>query len=153
MKGKLKEWLKNNGKEMLGKTLDKVGENTSIPILSNLIEGIGESLMTDKDLTPEQKAEAKALIEAELKRLEIIESNLTSRWVADVSSTNKLAQTARPITLHFISTLLLSYFVTGYFGIHLPTEYTSLLIVIVPTVYGGYFALREFGKHSQRKNK
>ena len=151
-KGRLKKWLKENGKNALGGILDTIGESTNIPIASKLIEGIGESLMDDPELTSEQKEEASEVIKMELRELEIIETNLTARWVADVGSDNKLAKTARPLTLHFISLLLLSYFVTAYFGIHLHSEYTSLLIVIVPTVYGGYFALREFGKHSQRKN-
>jgi len=152
-KGKLKKWLKENGKHALGSILDTIGESTSIPFASNIIEGIGERLMGDNEISEEDKQEVAEIIRLELQELEIIEGNLTDRWIADVSSDNKLAKTARPLTLHFISLLLLSYFITGYFGIHLPSEYTSLLIVIVPTVYGGYFALREFGKHSQRKNK
>jgi len=151
-KGVLKKWLKENGKNALGNILDTIGESTSIPFASKLIEGIGESLMDDPELTSEQKEQATEIIKMELRELEIIEENLTARWVADVGSDSKLAKNARPLTLHFISLLLLSYFVTAYFGIYLPSEYTSLLIVIVPTVYGGYFALREFGKHSQRKN-
>jgi hypothetical protein len=151
-KGVLKKWLKENGKNALGNILDTIGESTSIPFASKLIEGIGESLMDDPELTSEQKEQATEIIKMELRELEIIEENLTTRWVADVGSDSKLAKNARPLTLHFISLLLLSYFVTAYFGIYLPSEYTSLLIVIVPTVYGGYFALREFGKHSQRKN-
>lgn len=152
-KGRLKKWLKEKGKDALGNTLNTIGENTSIPILSNIIESIGESLMNDPDLTTEEKAEAAEIIKAELELLAVREQEVTKRWVSDMGSDNKLAKTARPLTLHFISLLLLSYFICGYSGIYLPTEYTSLLIVIVPTVYGGYFALREFGKHSARKNK
>ena len=108
--------------------------------------------MDDSELTDEQKAIAADIIKSELEELRVVEENLTARWVADVSSDSNLSKSARPLTLHFISLLLLSYFVTGYCGIHLPQEYTSLLIVVIPTVYGGYFALREFGKHSHRKN-
>ena len=153
MKGKLKEWLKTNGKNALGKTLDLVGESTSIPIASKLLEGIGEALMDDPELTELEKKEVSELLALEFDLLKIEQQELTKRWQSDMDSDNKLAKTARPITLHFISVLLLSYFVTGYCGIYLPSEYTSLLIVIIPTVYGGYFALREFGKHSKRKNK
>ena len=152
MKGKLKKWLKENGRDTLGKILDTVGESTNIPFASKILENIGENLMDDPELTDEQKAVATDLIRMEIEELRIVEENLTSRWVADVSSDSKLSKSARPLTLHFISLLLLSYFVTGYCCIHLPQEYTSLLIVVIPTVYGGYFALREFGKHSHRKN-
>lgn len=148
-KGKLKKWFQEDGKHLAGKVLQIGGELTG----QDWIESVGKNLLGDPDVSKEDKETIKALKDADIRELEIIERNLTDRWVADVSSDNKLAKTARPLTLHFISLLLLSYFVTGYFGIHLPSEYTSLLIVIVPTVYGGYFALREFGKHSQRKNK
>jgi hypothetical protein len=148
-KGKLKKWFQEDGKHLAGKVLQIGGELTG----QDWIESVGKNLLGDPDVSKEDKETIKALKDADLRELEIIERNLTDRWVADVSSDNKLAKTARPLTLHFISLLLLSYFITGYFGIHLPSEYTSLLIVIVPTVYGGYFALREFGKHSQRKNK
>ena len=152
-KGRLRDWLKTKGKDTLGKSLDFIGEHTSIPILSNLIEGIGENLMDDPELSAEEKVEAASIIKEELDLLKVEQQEVTKRWASDMGSDNKLAKTARPITLHFISLLMLSYFVVGYCGIHLPTEYTSLLIVIVPTVYGGYFALREFGKHSKRNNK
>jgi len=152
-KGKLKEWLKSKGKDTLGETLNLIGESTNIPIASKLLEGIGEALMDDPTLTEEEKKEASELLALEFDLLKVEQQELTKRWESDMSSDNLLSKTARPITLHFISVLLLSYFVTGYFGIYLPSEYTSLLIVIIPTVYGGYFALREFGKHSKRKNK
>jgi len=152
VKGKLKRWLNDNGRDALGRILDTVGESTNIPFASKIIENIGESLMDDPDLTDDQKAIAADIVKLELEELRVVEENLTARWVADVSSDSKLSKSARPLTLHFISLLLLSYFVTGYCGIHLPQEYTSLLIVVIPTVYGGYFALREFGKHSHRKN-
>jgi len=153
MKGKLQIWLKEKGKSALGNTLNTIGKKTSIPILSNIIEGIGESLMDDPELTPEEKAEAAEIIKAELDYLKIEQQEVTKRWESDNASDSTLSRTARPLTLHFISVLLLSYFVVGYCGVYLPPEYTSLLIVIVPTVYGGYFALREFGKHSKNKFK
>jgi len=71
MKGKLKEWLKTNGKNALGKTLDLVGESTNIPIASKLLEGIGESLMNDPTLTEEDKKEVAELINLQLEEAKI----------------------------------------------------------------------------------
>jgi hypothetical protein len=70
-KGKLKEWFKNNGKNVMGEALDLIGENTSIPILSNVLEGWGESLKDDPDLTPEQKEEVLELLKLEIEEQEI----------------------------------------------------------------------------------
>lgn len=69
MKGKLKKWLKENGKNSLGTVLDKIGENTSIPIASGIIESIGESLMDDPELTPEQQKELAEIMNEELSLL------------------------------------------------------------------------------------
>jgi len=147
--GKLINWIKTNGKNSLGNVLDIVGEFTG----KEMIEKIGESLKDDPEISVEEHKELNKLLELEMDYQKTLEIELTKRWESDNESDNKLSKTARPITLHFISLLLLSYFVMGYLKVYLPSEYTSLLIVIIPTVYGGYFALREFGKHSKRKNK
>ncbi len=152
-KGRLKKWLKSKGKDALGNTLDVIGENTSIPVLSSLIEGIGEKLMSDPNLSEQDKQEAAEIIKQELEYYKIEQQEISKRWDSDSKSGNVLAKTARPITLHFISLLILTYFITGYCGVVVPEEYSSLLKVLVPVVYGGYFALREFGKHSERKNR
>ena len=152
-KGKLKEWLKANGKNALGHALEFAGGEVPIPILGGAIEWVGNQLMDDPDLSIEDKEEVAEIIALELEALKIEQKEISKRWASDMESDSKLSKTARPLTLHFISLLLLSYFVMGYFKVYLPTEYTSLLIVIIPTVYGGYFALREFGKHSKNKNK
>jgi len=147
--GKLFKLAKEKFPDILGKGIEIFGDLTGRESLENL----GEWIQDKVNPSPIDKIELDKARELDLQEMEIIESNITSRWESDNESDNKLSKTARPITLHFISLLLLSYFVMGYLKVYLPSEYTSLLIVIIPTVYGGYFALREFGKHSKRKNK
>lgn len=80
MKGKLKEWLKANGKNTLGKTLDLVGSSTNIPIASKLLEGIGNALMDDPDLSHEDKIEVAQMMQFELKELDLrLKDNADSR--------------------------------------------------------------------------
>ena len=80
MKGKLKEWLKSNGKNALGKTLDLVGSSTNIPIASKLLEGIGNTLMDDTNLSPEDKIEVAEMMQFELKELDLrLKDNSDSR--------------------------------------------------------------------------
>lgn len=146
---KLFKTAKEKFPEVLGKGIEIFGDLTGRESLENL----GSWIQDKVNPSPIDQIELNKAKEYDLQELEIIEQNITDRWESDNESDNKLSKTARPITLHFISVLLLSYFVMGYVGIYLPSEYTSLLIVIIPTVYGGYFALREFGKHSKRKNK
>ena len=147
--GKLFKLAKEKFPDILGKGIEIFGDLTG----KESIENLGNWIQDKANPSPIDKIELENARKLDLEELEIIERNLTDRWKSDNESGNKLAKTARPITLHFMSALLLSYFVMGYFKVYLPSEYTSLLIVIVPTVYGGYFALREFGKHSERKNK
>ena len=147
--GKLFKLAKEKFPDILGKGIEIFGDLTGRDSLENL----GEWIQDKVNPSPIDQIALDNAKKLDLEELEIIERNLTDRWKSDNESGNKLAKTARPITLHFMSALLLSYFVMGYLKVYLPSEYTSLLIVIVPTVYGGYFALREFGKHSERKNK
>jgi len=146
---KLFKFAKEKLPGAIGKGLEIFGDLTGKESLENL----GNWIQGQTTLTPLEEIEFNKARELDLMEMQIIEENITSRWESDNESDNKLSKTARPITLHFISLLLLSYFVMGYLKVYLPSEYTSLLIVIIPTVYGGYFALREFGKHSKRKNK
>lgn len=80
MKGKLKEWLKTNGKNALGKTLDLVGGSTNIPFASKLLEGIGEALMDDPEITEVDKADIANMMQFELKELDLrLKDNADSR--------------------------------------------------------------------------
>ena len=146
---KLFKFAKEKLPDAIGKGLEIFGDLTG----KESIENLGNWIQGQTTLSPIDQIEFNKARELDLMEMQIIEENITSRWQSDNESDNKLSKTARPITLHFISLLLLSYFVMGYLKVYLPSEYTSLLIVIIPTVYGGYFALREFGKHSKRKNK
>jgi len=146
---KLFKLAKEKFPDVLGKCIEIFGDLTGRESLENL----GGWIQDKVNPSPIDQIALDKARDYDLQEMEIIESNITSRWESDNESDNKLSKTARPITLHFISALLLSYFVMGYLKVYLPSEYTSLLIVIIPTVYGGYFALREFGKHSKRKNK
>ena len=80
MKGKLKEWLKTNGKNALGKTLDLVGSSTNIPIASKLLESIGNSLIDDPELSPDDKLEVADMMQFELSELDLrFKDNADSR--------------------------------------------------------------------------
>lgn len=70
-KGKLKNWLKENGKEVAGTALDFIGENTSIPVISSIIEGIGENLKGDPELSIEKLNEVQSIIDSELEELKL----------------------------------------------------------------------------------
>jgi|10_taG_2_1085330.scaffolds.fasta_scaffold123205_3 hypothetical protein len=141
MKGKLKKWLKENGKNSLGKLLDKVGENTSIPIASGIIESIGESLMDEDDLTPEQKQELAKLINEELK---IIQSNITDRWKSDNEQPLKLPKLIRPIVLAYTWVVITAIVIIESCSISIISS--SLVLSMCGSVNLAYFGVRTFEK-------
>jgi hypothetical protein len=150
-KGRLKKWLKDNGRNALGNVLDTIGENTSIPIASKLIEGIGESLMGDKEISEEDKKEIAEMIEFELKELEILESNLTERHKNDMQSDSWMSKNVRPIILLFSWLLLTIMMIFAWFNKSLPSNYVSLFETLSLAVTGGYFALRTVEKRNEKK--
>ena len=108
MKGKLKEWLKANGKEALGKSMDLLGESTNIPVLSKLIEGVGESLMKDPDLSLEQKKELAEILALEIDYYKNEQDNITKRWESDNQQDLKFPRLIRPSVIAY-SWLLLTF--------------------------------------------
>lgn len=150
-KGRLKKWLKDNGRNALGNVLDTIGENTSIPIASKLIEGIGESLMDDIEISEEDKKEIAEMIEFELKELEILESNLTERHKNDMQSDSWMSKNVRPIILLFSWLLLTIMMIFAWFNKSLPSNYVSLFETLSLAVTGGYFALRTVEKRNEKK--
>ena len=150
-KGRLKKWLKDNGRNALGNVLDTIGENTSIPIASKLIDGIGESLMDDKEISEEDKKEIAEMIEFELKELEILESNLTERHKNDMQSDSWMSKNVRPIILLFSWLLLTIMMIFAWFNKSLPSNYVSLFETLSLAVTGGYFALRTVEKRNEKK--
>ena len=107
-KGRLKKFLKENARNSLGVALDLVGENTNIPILSNVIEGIGEKLQNDKYLTDEQKKEAKEIIKLELEELDLILKDVQNARSREI----EIAKTGKKDIMMFIAGVVgLSVFV------------------------------------------
>ncbi len=150
-KGKLKKWLKEKGKNALGETLNVLGEKTSIPILSSLIEGIGERLMDDPDLTENEKQEVASIIKEELELLKVEQQEVTKRWKSDMLSDSWLSKNIRPLVVLNVILLFNSFIICGYFDILLEGAYISLFTTVLVTVLGGYFALRTIEKRNKKK--
>lgn len=155
-KGKLKTWLREKGKDTLGNVLNGIGENTSIPILSNLIEGIGESLMNDPDLSEEEKAEAAEIIKAELDYLKIEQEEVTKRWGVDMVSDSWLSKNIRPIVLAFLMLFMAIVIIidsTNYFDFEVKDTYITLLSSLLLTVIVAYFGSRGIEKYQKIKKQ
>lgn len=150
-KGKLKAWLKTNGKNALGTALDTIGEATNIPIASKLIESIGEQLMDDPDLSEDQKQEVAELIKLELQELDIIESNLTERHKNDMLSDSWLSKNVRPLVVFNFTLLIDVVILMAIWDKPIDLHYLGLIEMLGITVLGGYFTVRTIEKRNKKK--
>lgn len=146
---RLKKWLKENGKDALGESLDFIGENTKIPVLSNIIEGWGESMQDDPELTPEQKLQIAEAVKADLKELE----QLTERWKSDNEQELKLPKLIRPLVLAFTWILLTTLVVLNACGVEIDSKYISTFEILALSVNGAYFSARTIEKYHAKKYK
>ena len=146
-KFKILDWLKKNGKESIGKGLELVGENTSIPVISKLLDGIGEALQNDKDLTPEEIEEAKILLDADLKEFE----QITNRWKSDNEQDLKLPKLIRPLVLAFTWVLLTTLIILDACGVVIQSEYISTFQILALAVNSAYFGARTIEKYHKQK--
>ena len=64
---KIFQWCKENAPELIGNSLEFVGDITGIEI----VEKLGEKISGSKELTPEQKAEAMELVKLDLEAYKI----------------------------------------------------------------------------------
>jgi hypothetical protein len=150
-KGRLKKWLKENGKETIGKALDFVGSETDIPVLSKLIEGAGELLMNDPELSEEQKKEVAELVRLDLEELKLEQENISSRWLSDNEQESKLPKLIRPIVLGYTWIVLTLLVVLNAFGISLENVYISMFEALAITVNAAYFGARTIEKYHKNK--
>ena len=150
-KGRLKKWLNDNGKSALGNVLDTIGENTNIPIVSGLIEGIGEKLMDDQELTETQKQEASEIIRQELGYLKLEQQEITKRWKSDNEQDLKFPRLIRPIVLAYSWVVITLIVVLEACNITIPSS--GIIIGMCGTVNVAYFGSRGYEKITKYKNR
>ena len=116
----------------------------SNPLLNRIIgKGAKETIeavsnVVDKFVaTPEEKAEIKASIEAEISK----------RWSADMASNSWLSKNVRPLVLIIvIAFLVIVTFFDGLGIVTVDNAWISLWNMLSVTVVGGYFAVRSIDK-------
>jgi hypothetical protein len=141
---KIFQWCKENAPELLGNTLEFVGDITGIEI----VEKLGEKISGSNDLTSEQKAEAAEIIKLEYERDKESEKEVTERWKADMSSDSWLSKNTRPIVLLSAMLMLYIFITLDSFKIafEIKESWISLYEIVLLTAIGGYFGARTWEK-------
>lgn len=141
---KIVAWVKEKAPELLGESLEFIGDVTGIEV----VEKLGEKISGSKELTPEQKAEAMEILKLEYAQEAEIEKQITERWKADMESDSWLSKNVRPIVV--LSAMLMLYVFITLDSVKIEFEikesWISLYEVVLLTSIGGYFTARTWEK-------
>jgi len=131
-------------KDKLPAALDIVGD--LLPDKGVL--GIVKNLVSKDDtLSPEDKAHALDLIEADLKEME----EISERWKADMASDSWLSKNIRPMVCGYTWILLTVVFCLKWAGYDLPDTYVTLFTTLALAVNAAYFGARTIEKYHKKK--
>lgn len=137
---KVVKWAKENAPDLIGNSLEFMGDLTGI----EMVENLGKKIAGSDELTPEQKAEAAELIKLDLD----FEKEITARWVADSGSDSWLAKNARPIVLLACVGMLFLFITFDSLNIkfEIKEQWISLYEMVLIVTIGGYFSARTVDK-------
>jgi hypothetical protein len=130
---KLGQFLKKVGSTLVDKAEHILPESGFYGILKNLI-------VTDKQLTPEDKQTALKLLEMDMVEMQ----EVSKRWASDMKSDSWFSKNTRPMTLIFltISTVFIILLDSLNIDFGVKTEWIDLLKSLLITVYVAYFGSR-----------
>lgn len=141
---KIFQWCKENAPELIGNSLEFVGDITGIEI----VEKLGEKISGSAELTPDQKAEAMEILKLEYEREAEIEKQVTERWKADMESDSWLSKNTRPLVL--LSAMLMLYIFISLDSFNIAFEikesWIALYELVLLAAIGGYFGMRTWEK-------
>ncbi len=144
------KYVKEHAPELLGNSLDFVGEVTGI----TLVEKLGERIAGregSEHFSADGQAHALELFKAEIKQHQQIQEEITKRWQADLKSDNKLSKLARPIVLLYSWGLITIIVILSFCGLTLPNPIIYMIDTMCGAVTVGYFGLRTVDKRNEKK--
>ncbi len=144
------KYVKEHAPELLGNSLDFVGEITGI----TLVEKLGERIAGregSEHFSADGQAHALELFRAELDHHAKIQGEVTKRWLADMKSTDKLSKLARPIVLLYSWVLITIIIILSFCGLTLPDAIIYMVDTMCGAVTLGYFGLRTVDKRNEKK--
>lgn len=144
------KYIKEHAPNILGNSLDFVGEVTGIGIVEKLGEKIA-GREGSENLTADQQAKALELLKIELDHEAAIQQEITKRWTADMMSDNLLSKIARPIVLLYSWLLITIIVVLSFCGLELPNPIVYMIDTLAGAVTFGYFGLRTIEKRNAKK--
>ncbi|MGL4598508.1 MAG: hypothetical protein ACRCYO_13405 [Bacteroidia bacterium] len=133
------KWCKQNAPELIGNSLEFVGDITGIEIVENLGKKISDS---DK-LTDLQKEEAYQLVKLEFEN----EKEISKRWSNDMVSDSWLSKSVRPIILLYSWLLITILCILAFFEVIIPDDYTTMVQILAMAVNVAYFGSRGIEKY------
>jgi hypothetical protein len=142
---KIVQWAKENAPDLIGNSLEFIGDVTGIDV----VEKLGAKIAGSNDLTPEQKAEALEVLKMEYEQ----EKEISARWTADMTSDSWLSKNVRPMILLYSWVLVTLVTVAAWFALGLPQSYVYLIETLCVSVNVAYFGSRTIEKYQSIRKK
>jgi hypothetical protein len=142
---KIVQWAKENAPDLIGNSLEFIGDVTGI----EMVENLGKKIAGSNELTPEQKAEALEVVKLDLE----FEKQISERWVSDMTSDSWLSKNVRPLILLYSWVLVTLITVAAWLTLGLPQSYVYLIETLCVSVNVAYFGSRTIEKYQSIKKK
>jgi len=126
---------------------DKIGGVLPDSGVLGIVKGL---IHEDKDLSPENKEIALAMLQMDLSEMQ----EVTKRWESDMMSDSWLSKNVRPLVLIFL-TFAMSIFIiidSSINGFDVKEDWIGLLSSLLLLVYGAYFGGRSLEKIQKMRN-
>jgi len=91
------------------------------------------------------------LAKVELEEFRVGEENVTSRWVADMSSDSWLSKNIRPIGMAWVLTMVTIIMIVSWYQVDTPDQVINMFGGIAASITGGYYVLRSIEKRNNNK--
>lgn len=135
------------GREGLSKLADKIRKSDDVPELDKEVS----LKLIEKDVIEAQE-ETKRII-AEYDHKSVMETQISERWKADMSSDDKISKLTRPLLVLawslFSMVMIIVDSVNDSFEV--PEYWVNIIATMLITTVGGYFIVREISKRNKLK--
>mgnify|MGYP005821786635 CR=1 FL=1 len=119
---------------------------------SELVKSVG-GVLDDLTTSKEEKMAAELKVKELIASYETkMETEVSSRWMADMNSDSWLSKNVRPLVLVFlvVATVLMIFIDAGTIAFEVEAKWTDLLQLVLITVIGAYFGGRSLEKTKKK---
>jgi len=132
------KWCKENAPDLLGNSLEFIGDVTGI----ELVENLGKKISGSNDLTPEQKAEALEMVRLDLEFARLDNEDRSSARTLQVSALQQDDKFSKRFLYYLATGIIIVTFVYDilFFFVEYPERNHDIIMMIAGTLNSTGFA-------------